>query len=158
MRNKLVVTVVALVVLLALGTVGVAFAQSPDRDGDGISCPMAGGVRGGAGLLHEEMIAALAPRLELRAEELQSRIADGETVWHIARDQGRSDDEITTLMQDARQEALDAAVANGDLTEEQAERMDQMRRNIGSRLGLGRGGRGLGRGAGCGGGRWAQST
>ena len=129
MKKVFSILVVAVAVLVALAGFGVAFAQEP---GDGVvNCPMHGGLRGfdgsgrSDGLMHDEMIAAMAERLDLSAADVEARLEAGETVWAIARAEGLSDAEIVTLMQEARQEALDAAVASGDLTQAQADWMAQ---------------------------------
>ncbi|MHB0876378.1 MAG: hypothetical protein ACYC5O_10090 [Anaerolineae bacterium] len=160
MKRTLVVTAVAVAValLLALGTVAVAAAQGPNGGANGTPCPMIGGSRFGIGVMHDDMVAAVATRLGLSVDDIEARLAGGETMWQIARSQGLSDEEITTLMRDAMQEALDAAVANGDLTQEQADRMGQMGRFMGLGAGLGRAGRGMGMGLGCRGARSGQSA
>jgi hypothetical protein len=150
MKRTLVVLAVAVTLLLAFGTVAVALAQGPNGDADTHSCPMAGGDAARVGVLHDDMMAALATRLGLPSEDLQSRVTGGETVWQIARAQGLSDEQITTLMRDAMQDALKAAVASGDITQEQADRMGRMGRFMGHMTGRNGAGRGAGMGRGLG--------
>jgi hypothetical protein len=146
MKRTLVVLAVALALLLAFGTVSVALAQGPDDDAGTPTCPMAGGGPTRVGVLHDDVIAALASRLGLTGDELQSRMAGGETVWQIARAQGLSDEQVTTLMRDAMQDALKAAVASGDVTQAQADRMTRMaQRAMGGMMARHGMGRGLGR-------------
>jgi len=79
------------------------------------------------GPMHEEMIAALAEKLGLTEAELTERLEAGDTPLQIAEEKGYSQDEFFTLMQEARDLALDKAVANGDLTQEQADLMKEHR-------------------------------
>lgn len=75
--------------------------------------------------MHQYMINALAEGLDLTPEELQTRITNGETPLQIAQAQGLSDEEIRTLFLEAHDAALDQAVADGILTQAQADWMDQ---------------------------------
>ena len=77
------------------------------------------------GPMHDEMIAALAGKLGLTVDELNTRIANGETPYAIAQSQGKTAEEITALFNEAHDEALQAAVAAGTLTQAQADWMDQ---------------------------------
>ena len=88
-----------------------------------------GGVKGMGwdgeyGPMHDAMIAALAEALGLTPEELEARHDAGETMWQIAESEGLSAEEIQELMLSAHDTALEDAVANGLLTEEQADWMD----------------------------------
>ena len=76
------------------------------------------------GPMHEAMIAALAEALDLTPEELEARHDAGETMWQIAESQGLSAEEIQDLILSAHDAVLDDAVADGLLTEEQADWMD----------------------------------
>lgn len=82
-----------------------------------------GGPRGGYGPMHEYMVAAFADLLDLTLEEIDERLAGGETMWDIAISEGYSADEIPGLMLQARSAALEAMVADGLITQEQAEQM-----------------------------------
>lgn len=137
--------IIGAVVVVALGVgAGVALAQSPTRDpgdypfwgggmmGGGRGGHMGGGMMGGystadgtTGFMHDDMLAALADGLGMTTEELQARLDDGDTLPQIAEDQGLTQDELVTLIDQARETALDNAVANGTLTEEQAQRMEE---------------------------------
>jgi hypothetical protein len=127
MKMKKTLLIVALVVL-ALGAVGVGVvaAQSGQQ-------PY--GQRGtvdGVGPMHDYMEQAMADAVGLSLDEFEARHDAGETFYQIALAQGFSAEEIPALMQDARAKALDAAVAAGVITQDQADWM-------GSR-GFGRGG------------------
>jgi hypothetical protein len=70
--------------------------------------------------MHEYMEDAFAEALGISHDELEAKLDEGETMWSIAQAQGLSDDEIAQLMVDARTNALEKAVADGVLTQEQA--------------------------------------
>jgi hypothetical protein len=75
--------------------------------------------------MFEFMVNGLADSLNLSPEEIDERIQAGETPWQIAQAEGLSDDQIQGLMQDTHDQALQAAVDAGELTQEQADWMDQ---------------------------------
>lgn len=147
--NKLLIGVIVVaVVAVAFVTVGFASAQSPTPatpvPGTGFWMGMGGGMRGGAqtGYLHDEVIAAFAKKLNISVDELNDRLAKGETIAQIAFSQGLTVDEFSALMSEVRSQALDQAVDNGTITQEQADWMKQR----GSGFGGGRGRRGAGQG------------
>ena len=166
-KRIVIVAVIALVVIASLAVAGLAVAQTPTppapfgygygpglmygqgygrgrRGNGGVMMPgyeRGGGPmmqNGGYGPMHDEMIAALAGKLNLTPEELQTRIASGETPAQIAAAQGLSAQDFFTLMTEARQEALEKAVADGKLTQEQADWMSA-HMNAGHMGGAGRG-------------------
>ncbi len=77
------------------------------------------------GPLHDEMLTALAKGLGVSVDELNARLANGDTAATIALEKGLSQEQFQSLWQQARQSALKAAVANGDLTQAQADWMAQ---------------------------------
>jgi len=132
----LIATVVtAFVAVLALGITSWAFAQAPDPD-DTV-CPYCGsygagmmggrGGRGGqygeAGPLHDYMFPAIAEALGLSTDELQAAHDAGKTAWVIAQEQGKTFEEFQTLMAEARSKAFTQAVADGVITQAQADWM-----------------------------------
>lgn len=119
--------IVALVVL-ALGVLGVGVVAAQG----GLPSYSQRGVADGAGPMHEYMEQAMADALGLSMDEFETRHDAGETFYQIALDEGFKAEEIPALMQAARAEALDAAAADGVISQEQADWM-------GSR-GFGRGG------------------
>ncbi len=150
--NKILVTIL-MVGVLALAATSVAFAQGIGG-GHG---PM---MTNGEGPLHDYMIKAYADALKMTPDALETRLDNGETVYQVAASQGVPADQIPTLLADARSKALDAAVAAGAITADQASWMKSR--------GFGQGGYGsgtcdgtgqqLGRGMMRGGGRWSQSN
>jgi hypothetical protein len=131
MKKAILVLVVVLVLFALFGAAGFAYAQTQtpqDTDpGSGMMGRFGQGMMaaGGYGPVHEYMEQALAARLGLTEAEIEDRLAAGESMWSIAQAQGLTSDEISELMLAARDEALKAAVAAGDLTQEQAEWMSQ---------------------------------
>jgi hypothetical protein len=67
------------------------------------------------------MLEEVAAALSLTSEELQAELAGGRTLAAIAEEQGVAGDEFTQLLKDAWTKALGAAVADGVLTQEQAD-------------------------------------
>jgi hypothetical protein len=88
---------------------------------------MAGGMMGFGGEygpMHQYMVDALAEALDLTAEELQARVEAGESMWDIAAGLGLSEDQVATLMQSAHDLAIDQALVDGAITQEQADWMN----------------------------------
>jgi hypothetical protein len=159
--KKVALAFVGLLVFVAVfGVAGFAYAQTQtptDEDAPSAAGPGWGMMgragqemmRGsGYGPMHEYMEAALAAKLGLTEEEIEEKLAAGESMWSIAQAQGLTDEEIGDLMLKARGEALKAAVAAGDLSQEQADWMAQhMQQRRGYGMGAGGCGGGFGQGA-----------
>ena len=144
MKKTLLVALV-LAVVAGLAVAGVAYAQGPQptTPGVGYGAMM---YQGQVGPLHEYMLAAMADAFGIPAADLDTRLANGETFYQIALAQGVAAEDIPALMQTARSQALTAALADGVITQAQA---DWMLSHA-----FGRGGYGQGMGAGqgaCGG-------
>lgn len=177
MKKIIISGVIVGMFVLALGAAGLAYAQTqtpPSGDtpygygmmgGRGFRGGFGGGMMGpggGAyGPLHEYMFQAMADAFGLTEDELEARHADGETMWDLAEEQGLTAEEFQAKMTEARSEAIDQALADGVLSEEQAEWMlDHMAQMPGAGFGpggchgsgvpgsgpagWGRGGRGMG--------------
>lgn len=150
--NKLVISIVVVAFLaIALGTAGFVFAQTPTpqtpvpgsgygqgiMNGQGYRGGMMNGQgnRGGMafqnavgdqdGLLHDAMITVYAEKLGLSVDELNARLAKGETMAQIATTKGLTADQFSTLMVEARSQAIDQAVKDGTLTQAMADWMKQ---------------------------------
>lgn len=128
-------SVLMLVGVFALVGVSIVNAQSVTPPAPGTGTP---------GLyresMQEYMHAALAEKLGISVEDLEARIADGQTVYQIALEKGLSVDEFRTLMIDARSTALDNMVADGVITREQADWMKTRGFGQNGRAGLNNGG------------------
>lgn len=155
MKKFLIAGIVVAVLVVAAGiflTVNIVQAQTPTPEypfGPGW------GMRGeriaaGGGIMHDAMVASFAEKLGMTAEELQARLDDGDTMWQVAEEKDMTLEEFRTAMTEARVKAIDQAVADGKLTEEQGEWM----KNNGGHMFGGRGGCGFGQGGMMGRGRW----
>ncbi len=80
----------------------------------------------GYGFMHDYMISAFAKAVGLTVDEVNTRISQGETLTQIANAQGFTGDKLTQLITDVRKAALDQAVADGVITQAQADAMLQM--------------------------------
>lgn len=156
MKKIVLSIVIVMVVTIALGTTSLVYAQSstPQSSGPGTgygygnggSRGMGGGMMNSTsgtqdGLLHDDLVAVYADKLGLTVDELNDRLANGETLSQIAVSKGLTVEEFQTLMTDARSQALDQAVQNGTLTQAQADWMKQRGAGNGTN---GRGMRGAG--------------
>ena len=74
---------------------------------------------------HEQMQQAMAEALGMTVEELEVARTEGQTLWEIAEEQGVDLAEARESLQAAGQELLDQAVADGTLTQEQADNIRQ---------------------------------
>lgn len=113
---------IAALVLAALAVVavgaGVAFAQdlTPPFSGHG---PM----RNGSGPLHTFMVTEFARKLNLNVNDINTRLAAGETMYDIALSAGVTAEEFPAVMTEVRTNAINAAVAANVITQEQADWM-----------------------------------
>jgi lambda repressor-like predicted transcriptional regulator len=69
--------------------------------------------------------------LKLDKEQLQSKLKDGKSLADVAKEQGVSTDELVSLLTKQEEERLAAAVKEGKLTQEQA---DKLKENIAERV------------------------
>lgn len=122
---------VLVVLAVALVTTGVAAAQEPPTDpGPGPH---------GTGLMSqysEGMHGAIAEALGLTADELYAMRASGQTLAEIAAEQGVELEDVWAAQQAARAEVLAQMVADGVITQEQA---DWMLERMGSHAAFGMG-------------------
>jgi hypothetical protein len=112
---------IAALVLAALAVVavgaGVAFAQDENP-------PFAGhGMMSGSGVIHTFMVTEFAKKLDLNVNDINTRLAAGETMYDIALSAGVTAEEFPAVMTEVRAAALDAAVAANVITQEQADWM-----------------------------------
>lgn len=95
----------------------------------------------GPGWMREYVLRALAQRLNMTVDELRNRLTSGETLYRVLVAEGIKPADIPSLMQEARKEAIQAALADGVITQAQA---DWMLANLSQRqLGFGMDKRGL---------------
>lgn len=105
----------------------------------------------GDGILHDGIIATFSVSVGIPVDEIETRLAAGETLSAMALSKGFTVTEFQTMLNDAREKAIAAAVANGDLTQEQADWManrgnqingSSAARGTGNGVGNGRGNKG----------------
>lgn len=139
MKKILLLTVaIAVIAAVSLGIAGYAYAQTQTPPNPtypfgwgmmgrwgGFGPGMMGGWGGAYGPMHSYMVNAFAEALGISPEELQEQLNAGETMWSIAQAKGLSAEEFADLMIEARTKALDQAVADGVITQAQAEWMIQ---------------------------------
>ena len=149
MKKILIGALVAVVLFAAFGAAGYVYAQTitPETPNDGYgrmggyggNMGGRGGMMGrnnggmmgyrnngdGDGILHDAMVAAFAEKLGMSAADLEARLDKGETMYQVAETKGITGDEFFTMMTDVRTQALDQAVKDGTLTQEQADWMKQ---------------------------------
>ncbi|HEY9121488.1 MAG TPA: hypothetical protein VIM80_00685 [Brevefilum sp.] len=131
--NRLMKTFVILaVVAVALGSASAVFAQTDTPDspigygGVGIGSRSKRGGRGNGsqmlyqnrdsmedGLLHDAMIAAFSEALSIPVEDLETRLAGGETLAEIALSTDLTLEEFRTLLTEIRTTVHDQAVEEG---------------------------------------------
>ncbi len=142
--NKFLFSIVlTAVVAAAFGTAGVAYAQTPTPQapatglGNGASMNRRGMHNGmgygagrgnnasgvGTGILHDSIVSYFAETLGLTVDEINTRLANGETMAQIAYSEGRTVAQFQLLMLEARSQAVDQAVKDGTLTQAQADWM-----------------------------------
>jgi hypothetical protein len=92
----------------------------------------------GEGPMHEYMISAFAEAVDLTPEEVETRLEAGETFKEIAMAQGIAGADLPDLLVQARTSALNAAVADGLITQAQADLMlEHMNNYMGQGFGPG---------------------
>lgn len=129
MKKAMVVSLVLVAALFTFGSVNKVYASSNNpvtsTEVGNFGPGGQGGIMGGnqQGLLHDEMVAVVAEKLGITVEDLNSRLVNGETLYSVAIAEGLSNEEAKALLLDARSEAIDLAVTNGDLTQAQADWM-----------------------------------
>ena len=101
-----------------------------------------GGIGREAGAVRDLGFYAFAQALGLPAEELQSRLVEGETLAAIAEEKGMTMEQLRTAAREAIPGVLEDFVADGVMTQQQADRALQAIEQAGDSLflRLGRGG------------------
>ena len=163
-KNFLLIALGAGLAILILGVAGIAFGQTPTPpSGQAPNSSPFGGMgrwNGGGmmgrwnqgtpgGFMHDALISAIAPKLGLSVEALQSELAAGKSLGQVAEAKGYSVEQFQSMLLEAKKDALSKLVSDGVITQTQAEwmlsRMNWMFQN----------GRGFGSGRGpCHGGNW----
>jgi len=92
---------------------------------DGMMNGGRGGMMGqqGSGLLHDYMLAGFAGAFGMDVTELEARHDAGETMYDVATSLGYTQEQFTELMVTVRTDAINQALADGVLTQDQADWM-----------------------------------
>jgi len=124
-NKKVAVTSAVLIALIALVGATVAFAQVPLVPEGTVSVQADGDHhRRRDGLIDREKIeAAVAEALGISVEELQAARSEGKTLSDLAEEQGVDLEVVRAAMQAALEEAVQQAVEDGLVTQEQAEKI-----------------------------------
>ncbi len=98
------------------------------------------------GILHDTLVTIYAQELGLSVDEINTRLDSGETLAEIASAAGLTPEQISALISDARAQAIEQAVSDGLLTQEQADWLNsrptmQMGDPVSSRMSTQMGGR-----------------
>lgn len=117
---KKTILIVALIVF-ALGVFGVGAAFAQDDTPPVGRWGMMG--NGTAGPMHTFMVTEFAEALDLNVNDINTRLAAGESMYEIAISAGASADEFPVLMTEVRANAVAAAVKANVITQEQADWM-----------------------------------
>ena len=109
--------------------------------GNGMMGGRGTGISRGVGVMHDYMISSYAFLVGLTVEQVDTRLANGETLKQIAIAQGTTEDQLPVLVTQVRKNALDLMVADGVITQAQADLMLERMKNysgqdFGSGLGL----------------------
>ncbi len=102
---------IGLVLMLSLGAVGVAFAQSPETPP--------------APLARSEFFQPVADLLGMSVEDLTAAMKDGQKLEDIVVEHGKTMADVATVIYDSAVEKLNQAVADGEMTQEQADTIEQ---------------------------------
>jgi hypothetical protein len=114
------ITISILLALLAFGLfTGIASAQTTEEQ---------------TGTIHTYMVAALADRLNLTIDQVETRVNAGETMYEIALAEGIAEADLPAFLAEVRTAAIKAAVADGVITQTQADRM--LQRGLHKRSGM----------------------
>ncbi len=128
-HKRVAIFVSVLVALVVLAGATMTFAQGPtlpDRLGSGSGVghpPWPGPGRGLGNRDNAALNATIAELLGMSVEELEKALSGGETIRTLFEESGRDMAEVQTALQAARAEMIQQAVADGSITQEQADRM-----------------------------------
>jgi len=142
---------ISIVGLVSMAGLGVVMAQdtAPETPvGPGCAnCPYGGAGYAGNQALHDYMSSALADALGISVEDFLSYRAEGQTFYQIAAALHLDMDTVTDKLSQVRQDAIEAAFADGALTQDQYDYLME-RAQFGNRFGGGMAGNGTGKGFG----------
>jgi hypothetical protein len=125
--KKILVSIAVVLVALVIFGAGFAFAQSQVVSAAGLFQGFGpGGMmngRGGMGQMHEYVEQAVADKLGMTKADLETQLSSGKSMYQVALDKGTAEADVTALLTDAHKTAFAKAVADGVLTQAQADTM-----------------------------------
>jgi hypothetical protein len=169
--KKILGIVSAVVIAVVIFSAGFVFAQTNVAQAAGLAAGygpgnMNGGMMGGRGnmgQMHEYVEQALADKLGIAKTDVETAIDGGKTMYQLAIDKGIKEADVNALLSEVHKTAFAKAVADGVMTQAQADLMLQNMTANGftgipmqNGAGMGRGARGGGRGQGGMMGGWNQ--
>ncbi len=116
MKRNIVLALVAALTISLVAT-GAAFAQGYGPGGNGANTGTSINMEV---TLSNYMPAAMADVLGLSVDDVNARLASGETFYTIALSLGYTTDQLSALMTSVRTEAINLAIADGVVTADQA--------------------------------------
>jgi hypothetical protein len=119
MKRSLLIVGLVVLGIGALG-VGVVFAQGPQ--------PPIG--NSGYGWMHDSVEQALAAKLGLTEKQVEEALAAGTPMYQIALDNGIGQEDLADFMNEVHKDAFTKAVADGVITQQQADWMFQRMQNM----------------------------
>jgi hypothetical protein len=129
--KKILVVVSVVVVALVIFGAGFVFSQyqfasaSGLPQGYGPGGMMGSGGRGGYGPIHDYVEQALATKLGLTEAQVEEQLTAGKSMYQIVLDKGIAEADIPALLTEVHKTAFAKAVADGVLTQAQADAMLQ---------------------------------
>jgi hypothetical protein len=129
--KKILVVVSVVVVALVIFGAGFVFSQyqsvsaSSLPQGYGPGGGMMGGGRGGYGPIHDYVEQALAAKLGLTEAQVEEQLAAGKSMYQIVLDKGIAEADAPALLTEVHKTAFAKVVADGVLTQAQADTMLQ---------------------------------
>jgi hypothetical protein len=129
--KKILLVVSVLVVAVVIFGAGFVFSQSQSvsaaglPQGYGPGGGMMGGGRGGYGPMHDYVEQALATKLGLTEAQIEEQLAAGKSMYQIVLDKGIAEADVPALLTEVHKTAFAKAVADGVLTQAQADTMLQ---------------------------------
>jgi len=130
MKKILVVVSVVFVALVIFGA-GFVFSQYQSVSASGLpqgygpGGMMGPGGRGGYGSMHDYVEQALAAKLGLTEAQVEEQLTAGKSMYQIALDKGTAEADVPALLTEVHKTAFAKAVAEGVLTQAQADAMLQ---------------------------------
>ncbi|MBT3321354.1 MAG: hypothetical protein HN392_03615 [Anaerolineae bacterium] len=115
--------------------VGLAFAGSAFAQDGNPPLDREKGSRGDAGLLTDYISEAMADALGVTVADLETAQENGK-MRELIEAQGLTSEEMKVVMEDVRAAALEAAIADGDITQEQVDEMQAREGKRGERVAL----------------------